>query len=390
MSKEEFLPFSRPNISAEAIAEVSACLESGWITTGPRTKKFEDMLQAYLQASSVQACSSATAGLLMALVALDLQDGDEVITTAMTFVATLNTIVLAGGKPCIVDIDRKTYNLDLEQLEAAITPRTRAIIPVHFAGLVVDLDRLYAIAEKHGLRVIEDAAHAIGAEYKSKRIGSFGDMQVFSFHPNKNMTTGEGGCVASRDEDIQKRIHGLRFHGIDREAWARFGKSGTPQYDVVLAGYKFNFMDMQAAIGMHQLPRLDGFNQKRKQLADRYFQLFASIEGLILPDLSGLDYDYKHVWHLFAPLVDIDKVGLSRDDFMARLKEHNIGTGLHYQAPHLTTYYEEKWGFKRGMFPNAEFVSDRIVSLPLFPTLSESEQDCVVSAVENVLGVGNS
>ncbi len=381
---DTFLPFSKPTISPEAIAEVAACLESGWITTGPRTQQFERMLCDYLEAPSAQCCSSATAGLLMALLALNLKPGDEVITAPMTFVATLNCIVLAGGKPVLVDVDRHTRNINVAGLEAAITPRTRAIMPVHFAGLPVDMDPLYAIAEKHGLRVIEDCAHAIGSEYKGRKLGSFGDTQVFSFHPNKNMTTGEGGCVVTRDEAMRQRINLLRFHGIDREAWARFGKQGTPQYDIALAGYKFNFMDMQAALGIHQLPALDGFIERRLALVNRYYSLLENWEELLLP--QGVDYEHRHAWHLFAPLVNIDLLGFSRDDFMARLKEHDIGTGLHYQAIHLSSYYEQHWGFHRGMFPEAEFISDRIVSLPLFPTMTEADQDRVVEAMQKVFG----
>ncbi len=220
---QAFLPFSRPSISRAAIDEVVACLESGWITTGPRVKKFEDALQAYLGAPHVLALANATAGLHLALLALDLQPGDEVITTPMTFAATLNMIVLAGGTPVLVDVEPHTYNMDVARVTAAITSRTRALLPVHFAGLPVDLDPLYALAAKHGLRVLEDAAHAIGTEYKGKRIGAFGDMQVFSFHPNKNMTTGEGGCLTLRDDKLAERMALLRFHGMDREAWNRFG-----------------------------------------------------------------------------------------------------------------------------------------------------------------------
>lgn len=381
---DTFLPFSKPSISPEAIAEVTACLESGWITTGPRTQQFERMLCEYLGAPSAQCCSSATAGLLMALLALDLEPGDEIITVPMTFVATLNCIVLAGGKPVLVDVNRHTRNINIDQLEASITPRTRAILPVHFAGLPVDMDPLYAIAEKHGLRVIEDCAHAIGTEYKGRKLGSFGDTQVFSFHPNKNMTTGEGGCVVTRDESMRHRINLLRFHGIDREAWARFSKQGSPQYDIALPGYKFNFMDLQAALGIHQLPALDGFIKRRTELVERYYHLLEGWEELFLP--QSADYAHRHAWHLFAPLVNIDLVGFSRDDFMSRMKEHNIGTGLHYQAIHLSSYYQQKWGFRRGMFPEAEFISDRIVSLPLFPTMTEADQDRVVAAMKKVFG----
>lgn len=386
MSDEDFLPFAKPTITPEAIAEVVACLESGWITTGPRTKQFESMLSEYLGAPHAQCCSSATAGLHMALLGLDLKPGDEVITTAMTFVATLNTIVLAGGTPVLLDVVPETYNLDLDALEAAITPRTRALMPVHFAGLPVDLDKVYALADKHDLRVIEDAAHAIGSGYKGRRIGSFGDTQVFSFHPNKNMTTGEGGAVTTRDDALADRIAKLRFHGIDREAWARFGKQGSPHYDIALAGYKYNFMDIQAALGIHQLPAVDEFNKRRGELACRYYGCFADVEALSLPSPQSVDYEHKHAWHLFAPLVNPDSAGMDRDTFIAKLKEKGIGTGVHYRAPHLSAYYESEWGFQRGQFPVAETISDRICSLPLFPTMTEAQQDRVVAAVRDVVG----
>ncbi|WOO40915.1 DegT/DnrJ/EryC1/StrS aminotransferase family protein [Rubellicoccus peritrichatus] len=386
MSDEPFLPFAKPSISPEAIAEVVACLESGWITTGPRTKKFESMLAEYLGSSVAQCCSSATAGLHMVLLGLDLKPGDEVITSSMTFVATLNTIVLAGGKPVLVDVDPATYNLDLAAVEAAVTERTRAIIPVHFAGLSVDLDRLYGFALKKELRVIEDAAHAIGSEYKGRKIGSFGDTQVFSFHPNKNMTTGEGGCITTRDEALRRRVEQLRFHGIDREAWARFGKQGSPHYDIATAGFKYNMMDMQAALGLHQLPALDGFIARRTEFAKRYFELLDDVDALILPNPQSVPYDALHAWHLFAPVLDAEKAGMDRDTLIAKLKEHNIGTGIHYRAPHLSDYYENEWGFRRGMFPQAERISDGILSLPLFPTMTEGEQDRVVAAIRAVLG----
>ena len=214
--------------------------------------------------------SSATAGLQLALMAIGLKEGDEVITTPLTFVATLNTIVLAGGKPVLVDIDPGTLNMDTARIEAAITPRTRAIMPVHYAGLPCDMDAIYAIAKKHGLRVVEDCAHAIGAEYKGKRLGSFGDIAVMSFHPNKNMTTGEGGAVITDDAEVVAKVERLRFHGIDRNAFNRFTKAGSQEYDVVLPGYKYNMMDMQAALGLHQLPELSGFIDKRKAQAERY------------------------------------------------------------------------------------------------------------------------
>ena len=384
MSNEEFLPFSRPSISQAAIDEVVTCLKSGWITTGPRVKQFEEDLKSYLGAPHVLALTSATAGLHLVLVALDLKPGDEVITTPMTFAATLNTIVLAGGKPVLVDVEPGTYNMDVSKIEQAITKRTRAIMPVHFAGLPVDLDPLYAIAKKHNLRVIEDAAHAIGTEYKGRRIGSFGDVQVFSFHPNKNMTTGEGGCVATRDEKLASDVALLRFHGMDREAWNRFGKKGTQHYEIITPGYKYNMMDIQAALGLHQLKQLDGFIKRRTAIALRYQKTLADWPQWTLT--SAPAYPHLHAWHLYTPLINPDVAKMDRDAFMQGMKERNIGTGLHYRAVHLYPYYREHFGFKRGDFPNAETISDRIVSLPLFPAMTDADQDRVIEAMADLFG----
>jgi dTDP-4-amino-4,6-dideoxygalactose transaminase len=381
-AKEEFLPFSRPSISEAAIEEVVACIRSGWITTGPRVKQFEDDLKAYLGAPQVLCLTSATAGLHLVLTALKLKPGDEVITTPMTFAATLNTIVLAGGTPVCVDVEPGTCNMDAAKVEGAVTSRTRAIMPVHFAGLPVDMDPLYDIAKKRGLRVIEDAAHAIGTAYKGRRIGSFGDVQVFSFHPNKNMTTGEGGCVATRDEQLAADVALLRFHGMDREAWNRFGKKGSQHYEIIAPGYKYNMMDLQAALGLHQLKALDGFIRRRTELAVRYQSLLAGWPQLTLPQAPP--YPHLHAWHLYTPLVNPEAAGMDRDAFMQALKDRNIGTGLHYRAVHLYPYYREQFGFKRGDFPNAETISDRIVSLPLFPSMTDADQDRVVEAMKEV------
>lgn len=382
--EEPFLPFSRPSISQAAIDEVVACIRSGWITTGPRVKQFEDDLKAYCGAPHALALSSATAGLHLVLAALELKPGDEVITTPMTFAATLNTIVLTGGKPVCVDVEPGTYNMDVTRIEKAITKKTRAIMPVHFAGLPVDLDPLYDLAKKHGLRVVEDAAHAIGTEYKGKRIGSFGDIQVFSFHPNKNMTTGEGGCVVTRDEKMVEQVALLRFHGMDREAWNRFGKKGSQHYEIIAPGYKYNMMDMQAALGLHQLKQLDGFIRRRTELALRYQKLLAGWPQWALPAAPA--YPHLHAWHLYTPLINPEAAGMDRDAFMQGMKERNIGTGLHYRAVHLYPYYREHFGFKRGDFPNAEAVSDRIVSLPLFPAMTDADQDRAVAAMADLFG----
>jgi dTDP-4-amino-4,6-dideoxygalactose transaminase len=379
---EDFLPFSRPTISRAAIDDVVACLESGWITTGPRVAQFTEALKDYLGSPYVLPLSSATAGLHLTLMALDLQPGDEVITTPMTFAATLNTIVLTGGKPVLVDIDPTTYNMDLNLLEDAITDKTRVIMPVHFAGLPVDLDKLYEIAERYGLRVIEDAAHAIGAEFQGKRIGAAGDTQVFSFHPNKNITTGEGGCVATHDEALAKKVGLLRFHGIDREAWNRYGKGGQQDYEIVLPGLKYNMMDIQAAIGLHQLRELEGFNARRTELAKRYQEALIDWPQWTLPIAPA--YDHLHAWHIYTPLLNEQAANMNRDEFMTAMKEKNIGTGLHYRAVHLYPYYREQFGFKLGDFPHAENVSERILSLPLFPLMTDAEHDRVLDVMYSI------
>jgi dTDP-4-amino-4,6-dideoxygalactose transaminase len=373
---EDFLPFAKPTINQQAIEEVVACLQSGWLATGPRVKRFEEALKNYLKAPHVITFASATAGLHLALSALHLQPGDEVITTPMTFVATLNTIVLAGGKPVLVDADPHTYLIDIEQIAAAITPRTRAIIPIHFAGLPVDLDPLYALAEKHQLRVIEDAAQAIGTQYKSMQIGSFGDIQVFSFHPNKLMTTGEGGCLTTRDAALISSLNTLRFHGIDRDAFNRFSKEGSQHYDVVQPGYKYNMMDLQAALGVHQLAELENFIQHRTALAQRYYELLADWPEWTLP--STPPYSHRHSWYIFAPLLNPQAANMTRDEFITKMKEQNIGIGLHYEPAHLYQYYRQRFGYRRGNFPVAEDIGSRIVSLPLFSHMTFNEQDRVI------------
>ncbi len=379
---DHFLPFSRPTISSDAIQEVISCLHSGWITTGPRVKQFESDLAAYLKSPHVLAVSSATAGLHLALLACGIGKDDEVITSPMTFVATLNTIVQVGAKPVLVDIAPGHFNIDVNKIEAAITPRTRAIMPVHFTGLPVDLDAIYALANKYNLRVIEDAAQAIGTFYKNKILGSFGDIQVFSFHPNKNMTTGEGGCITTRDEAVAQKISALRFHGIDRQAWDRYGKKGNQDYDVIAPGFKYNMMDIQAALGIHQLKELEQFIQRRTELAERYRKSMENWPEMTLPTLPN--YHLRHSWHLFTALINEEQAGMDRNTFIQKMKEHNIGIGLHYNAAHLYDFYRENFGFNTGDFPHAENIASRIVSLPLFPTLSNTEQDRVIHTMKKL------
>lgn len=379
----DFLPFSKPTIDEATIQEVVDCIHSGWMATGPRVQKFTQDLKNYLEAPYVKPLTSGTAALHLSLLAFDLKPGDEVITCPMTFVASANTIVLAGAKPVFVDAELNGYNIDVSKIEAAITPKTKAIMPIHYAGLPADLDPIYDLAKKHNLRVLEDVAHAIGAEYKGKKLGSFGDTQIFSFHPNKNMTTGEGGAIATRDEKLLQSANVLGFHGIDREAWNRFSKDGKQHYDVIAPGFKYNMLDIQAALGLHQLAQLDEFNEKRRQLAERYLTLFDGWSEITLP-ANKMSYDCKHAWHLFVPLINTEKAKMSRDDFMEAMKTSNIGTGFHYDAVHLFTYYREKFGYKPGDFPNTELIASRIVSLPLFPSMTIKDQDRVINAMKKV------
>jgi len=379
--RETFLPFARPSIGEAEIAEVADSLRSGWITTGPKTERFAEQFREYVGGRFAAPLSSATAGLHVALLAHGIGPGDEVITTPMTFAATLNVIVLVGATPVLADIDRATLNVRVEEIERKITDRTRAVIPVHYVGQPCDMDPILALAAGRGLAVIEDAAHAIGTEYKGRRIGSFPTTSVFSFHPNKNITTGEGGMVVTNDEQVFETVSLLKFHGMDRNAWKRFAKAGSPRYDIALPGYKYNMMDIQAAIGLHQLGKLDGFIEKRAAMAAAYDRDLAGAP-LLLP--KRVPWPSRHAWHLYAPLVDLERLTIDRDRFMAELKERNIGCGLHYCAAHEFSYYHDRFGWEPMDYPEAHFVSERIVSLPLFPDMTEAERGDVVEAVFDI------
>jgi dTDP-4-amino-4,6-dideoxygalactose transaminase len=384
MRRETFLPFARPSIDESTIEDVCESLRSGWITTGPKTIRFENAFRERFGTNYALAVNSATAGLHLAHLALGIGPGDEVITTPMTFVATLNTIVFAGARPVLIDIDPGTFNMDPGRLESAVTPKTKAIVPVHFAGLPADMDAVNEVAQRHGLAVIEDCAHALGASYKGRTIGSDpAHVSVFSFHPTKNITTGEGGMVCTGIEEVAERIAILRQHGMSKGAWSRYAATGTPHYDVALPGLKYNMLDIQAAIGLGQLSRLDEFNARRASIVERYKKAFSELEGLVLPATPS--YEHVHAWHIFTPLIDLDLLDLSRDEFMSLMREANIGTAYHYQAVHLFDFYRKNFGFRPGDFPNAERVSERIVSLPLFPAMTDSDVEDVIEAVTSIV-----
>jgi len=381
--RSTFLPFSAPTIEDAEINEVVDSLRSGWITTGPKVKRFEEAFKAYVGAPFAIPLSSATAGLHLTLLALGIKDGDEIITTPMTFASTVSMIILCGGTPVLVDTEPGTLNIDVSLIRAKITPRTRAVIPVHFAGQACDMDPLFDLAREFNLTIIEDAAHAAGTEYKGRRVGSLESISIFSFHPNKNITTGEGGMVCTADEALAEEISLLKFHGMSREAWKRFSASGTPNYDILMPGFKYNMMDLQAAIGIHQLPKLDGFIDRRREVAEYYNRELAGIAELALPAYAP--YEQRHAWHLYTPLVRIEKLTIDRDRFMEELKKHNIGSGLHYKAIHHHAWYRQHLNLPDSALPNASYASERILSLPLFPKMTEEDAADVVEAVKAVI-----
>jgi UDP-4-amino-4-deoxy-L-arabinose-oxoglutarate aminotransferase len=380
--RDRFLPFSRPSISEEDVAAVDEVLRSGWITTGQKSAEFEKRFCEYVGCKGAVALSSATAGMHLMLHALGIGPGDEVITPSMTWVSTVNHIVLAGATPVFADIDRDTLMVSGETIKECLTSRTRLVVPVHFAGAPAHMEPIRQLADDRGIPVVEDAAHALGTEYMGERIGRSGSS-IFSFHPIKNITTGEGGMFCSDDQSLPDRIRRLKFHGLGVDAYDRNTQGRSPQAQVLEPGYKYNMTDISAALGLSQLKRIDAFNRKRKQLVMQYRERLREIDE-ILP-LSDPFYPIKHAWHLFIVRLDTDRAGMSRDDFMTQLKERNIGTGLHFRAVHLQKYYVESMGTGRGMLPHTEWNSDRICSLPLFPEMTGADVGDVVDAIKEIL-----
>ncbi|HEV7716681.1 MAG TPA: DegT/DnrJ/EryC1/StrS aminotransferase family protein [Steroidobacteraceae bacterium] len=361
------LPFTRPTLDEATIQDVAEVLRSSWVASGPKVLQFEAALSDYCGGRPVRVLNHATAALEIALRVCDIGPGDEVITPALSFVATANVIVRAGARPVFVDVDLDTRNVDLDQVEAAIGPSTRAIMPVHFAGLPVDMDRLYAIARRHELRVIEDAAHAIGSSWQGRRIGSFGDLTCFSFQANKNITSIEGGAIAGGSASDIASIERQRFHGLV--------KSGPDQFEVFEAATKANMSDVNACVGLAQLQRLEAFNARRRQLAARYFERWSQNPPVRLPAHG----DSGHSWHLFAPLLPLELLGITRLGFIEAMAARGIGVGVHYPAIHLFAAYRAM-GYREGQFPNAERIGRETVTLPLFPGMELRDVDRVVEA----------
>ena len=375
------VPFHRPSFDERELRAIEEVLRSGWITTGERTREFERRFAEYVGATHAVAVNSCTAGLHLALAAEGIGAGDEVITTPYTFVATVETICYLGARPVFVDVDPATRNIDPAAIVAKITPRTKAIVPVHIAGLPADLDEIHAIAEPRGIPVLEDAAHSLPASYKGRRIGSLSRATAFSFYATKNLTTAEGGMLTTEDADLAARYRRLSLHGITADGWKRYRLGGKWFYEVVEMGYKYNLTDVAAAMGLVQLDKLDGFDARRHEIAKAFHDRFADLPDLALPSEPA---DRRHAWHLYIVGLT-DKSRATREQFIERLTERGIGTSVHFIPAHLHPYYAAHLGHKRGDFPRAEAAFECAVSLPLYPAMTDEDVEYVASSVRESL-----
>jgi dTDP-4-amino-4,6-dideoxygalactose transaminase len=381
-SRESYLVFGSPQLLDAEIDEVATTLRSGWIGTGPKVARFEEEFATYVGTPHAVALGSCTAALHLALVTLGLKPGDEVIVPAMTFAATANVVVHAGATPVFADVDRSSQCLDPDDVVRRLTPRTKALIPVHFAGRACDMGSLMDIARAHDLRVVEDCAHAIETLWQGRHVGTIGDVGAFSFYVTKNVVTGEGGMLTTTDASQAARAKTLGLHGMSADAWKRFSDEGFKQYEVVEPGFKYNLTDLQAAIGLHQLARVEANLGRRNEIWARYDEAFADLPVFVpAPQEPGT----RHARHLYTLMLDLDRLSIDRDAFQAELHRRRIGTGIHYRALHLHAYYRDTYGYGRGDLPNAEWISDRTISLPLSPKLSDDDVDDVISAVTSIL-----
>lgn len=378
----EYLVYGSPQILEPEIDEVVATLRSAWVGTGPRAAAFEQAFRTYVGADHAVAVHSCTAALHLSLVAIGLEPGDEVIVPSMTFAATANSVIHAGGRPVLVDVERSTQCLDVQEVARRVTPKTRAVIPVHFAGRACDMDALLELARRHGLRIIEDCAHAIETMSGGRHAGTFGDLGAFSFYATKNVVTAEGGMVTTADESWANRIKVLALHGLSGDAWKRFSDEGFRHYEVVEPGFKYNMTDLQAALGIHQLRRVEQNLTRRESIWNRYDEAFAELPTH-LP--AAVEPGTRHARHLYTLLLDLDRLRVGRDRVQLALHRQRIGTGIHYHAIHLHEYYRRTFGYERGDFPNASWLSDRTLSLPLSPKLTDQDVEDVVTAVQRTL-----
>jgi dTDP-4-amino-4,6-dideoxygalactose transaminase len=380
--KRETIAFSIPSIGKEEIEEVSNTLRSGWITTGPRTKIFENNFAKYVSSQYAIAVNSCTAGLHLALVASNIKRGDEVITTPYTFAATAAVILHCGADVVFADIKKNGFNIDPGRIVKAISKKTKAIIPVHFAGEPCEMDSIMDIAKAHNLVVIEDAAHALGAKYKERMIGTIGTLAAFSFYATKNLTTGEGGMVTTNDAELAEKIRLLSLHGLSRDSWNRYSREGNWFYEILYPGFKYNMSDIQAALGLIQLWRFDLLQQKRRRIVATYFHYLSDIDEIELPPNP---IKHQHAWHLFVLRLKQSKLAINRDEFISQLNRCGIGTSVHFIPLHLHPYYRNTFHYQNGSFPNAEATYSSSISLPLYPKLSEQQIHYICKIIKKII-----
>ena len=380
--REKFLVFGSPRICEDEIEEVVSCLRSGWIGTGPRVAEFERRFAAYKGADHAVAVNSCTAALHLSILAAGIGPGDEVITTPLTFCASVNAIIHAGATPVLADVDPRSMNIDPKSVKKKISSRTKAILPVHFAGRACDMDPLCALADEHGLTIIEDCAHAIETEYHGRKVGCFGDFGCFSFYVTKNIITGEGGLILAKKPEHAARLKVLALHGMSSDAWNRFGDSGYKHYLVTEAGFKYNMMDLQASLGLRQLDKVEPYWRRRGEIWARYMEALADLP-LTLP--APVEEDTRHAYHLYSLMVDEKRAGISRDSFLTAMTALKIGVGVHYLSIPEHPYYQERFGWSPQDYPHACDIGRQTVSLPLSAKLTDDDVDDVIRAVRQVL-----
>ena len=380
---DRFLVFGRPLIEQAEIDEVVACMRRGWIGTGPKVHEFEENFKRFKGAKYAIALNSCTAALHLSMLAAGVGPGDEVITTPMTFCSTINAIIHCGAKPVLADCDRNTMNILPEEIERKISAKTKAILPVHFAGRCCDMESIMELSRMYDLLVVEDCAHAIETEYHGEKSGNFGSLGCFSFYVTKNIISGEGGMVITDDDRFARKIKVLGLHGMSSDAWKRFSDSGYRHYHVIHSGFKYNMMDMQAAIGIHQLKRVDAYWERRREIWMQYNEAFKELP-CFLP--SEQEPNTRHALHLYNPLIDIDSLGKTRDWVLSAMTAENIGVGVHYLPVHLHPFYRKTFGWREGDYPNSEWVGERTISLPLSPALDENDVKDVIISFSKVLG----
>jgi dTDP-4-amino-4,6-dideoxygalactose transaminase len=379
--RSEFLPFAQPLLGEEEIAEVVHCLRSGWLTTGFKTKQFEREFAEWAGVKHALALNSCTAALHLALEALGVGPGDEVVTTPMTFTATAAVVEHLGARPVLADVDPRTLNIDPVQIERRLSPRTKAILPVHFAGQACDMDAILALARDRKIPVVEDAAHAIPTRYKGRLVGTLSDVTCFSFYATKNVTTGEGGMVVTDRDDLMERMRLMHLHGMSRDAWKRYTQNGSWSYEILAPGFKYNLTDIASAIGIHQLRKAEDFRRRRLSIADAYDAALAGLPGVRVPQVDDRE---GHGWHLYVLQVDPDALTIGRNEFIEGLVARNIGVSVHFIPLHVHPYYRDRYHFRPEDYPNAFAAYERILSLPIYAKMTDEDVRQVIEAVRDV------